>query len=350
MPRTITCGVTLAAVFSDARRHRRAQRPDTTSPFGHTDLLPLAAPADSEPLPRRSGASARRGHMLRHVRSERRSPTQSVKRVIAAIGVAALGAGVLAAAGPPAGAGYSAPPPWLPTLQVAKTIAKAQQQGPGVQVDVPPGTVFTIHVDCTRVGKESVDESSGSSPYPVDLTYDSTGMALTATPQDGWQIQDGAWTVSSWKLLHRECTATETAVNGGAIPPSIEVQYKCDTDGTGFVSTSSDATASGGGGTFGCTAPLPPGAYHPSPPFGSATHASVEFTSPWDLGACGADGTTGSDSPSEKCHEVGTLTVDNLDPAWLKTPDDPDHHHDDHDHEHAATAAVPVSAAPSFTG
>ena len=143
-------------------------------------------------------------------------------------------------------------------------------------------------------------------------------------------VQNGVWTVSSWKLLHRQCTATETAVNGGPIPSSIEVQYMCDTTGTGLVATtsSSDVEPAGDGGGFGCIEPGPPfGQYYLLPPFGTATDASVEFSSPWDLGACDAPASpvTQSDSPAEKCHEVGTLTVDNLDPAWLVGPDDPDH-------------------------
>ncbi len=162
------------------------------------------------------------------------------RRWLAAIGAAALAAGVLAVATRPASGGLGGAPPWLPTLQVAKTIAKAQQQGKGTQVDVPPGTVFTIHVDCTGGGgMGSVDGSSSTSPYPVDLTYDATGAPLTAVPQDGWVVQNGVWTVSSWKLLHRQCTATETAVNGGPIPSSIEVQYMCDTTGTGLVAMTS---------------------------------------------------------------------------------------------------------------
>ncbi len=76
----------------------------------------------------------------------------------------------------------------------------------------------------------------------------------------------------------------------------------------------------------------------------------MEFSSPWDLGACDAPASpvTQSDSPAEKCHEVGTLTVDNLDPAWLVGPDDPDHERD-HDRD-APVTPTPVVAAPAFTG
>jgi hypothetical protein len=250
----------------------------------------------------------------------------------AIVGAAVVVAALLGAA-VPAGAGVTPVP--YPVLRVAKTIDQATQQGKGQKIAVPPDTVFTIRVTCGL--------------FVTDLRFDAHGKPKS-TSDPVWQdLGDGVWTAQDSQLANSRCTAEEVAITDGKGNPTsanVEVQYKCEAS----ASTASAGAASGAPkgsriSTFRCVAPGPPfGQYYPAPPFGSATNAAVEFTAADDPTACErALAELDSEFP---CLERATLTVDNLDPAWIGDRDDDD----GRDHAGEPPPAVPVVSAPRFTG
>ena len=250
---------------------------------------------------------------------------------VAAIGVAALAAGVLAVAAP-AGAGNGGEKPW-PILRVMKTIGQAEQQAPGALIDVPPDTVFTVKVTCeSRNGNMS---AQGNGFLETLLTFDSTGAPKSAD-KGGWtDLGDGYWTFQGYELMYKLCTAVETDITGTPPAGAIETQYKCDAlaEQVAIDYTSKDEEVdAANGATFGCVRPLPEGEYQP------VADAAVQFTAFWEDEACiereDSDATTQS---MTKCQETGTLTVDNLDPAWVVVAS-------------AAVAPAAVQITPTFTG